>query len=160
MGHEIGYHYENMDTCHGNHEKAWDDFRRNLDKFRKIVPVTTICMHGSPLSKFDNKTLWDKYDYRSLGVIGDPYLDINFNEVAYFTDTGRRWNGSPVSIRDKVSSRFNFNFHSTHEIISNINQLPDKVMFTFHPQRWTNNPVMWTQELILQNIKNTVKRFY
>ena len=27
LGHEVGYHYENMDTCNGDVDKAWDDFR-------------------------------------------------------------------------------------------------------------------------------------
>ena len=35
---------------------------------------------------------------------------------------------------------------------------PDKVMMTVHPQRWTDDPVAWTKELIAQNIKNVVKR--
>ncbi len=70
--------------------------------FRKIVPVKTICMHGSPLSKYDNKELWEKYDYRDYGIIGEPYFDINFNEVFYLSDTGRSWNNSDANVRDKV----------------------------------------------------------
>jgi hypothetical protein len=70
LGHEVGYHYENMDTCNGDVDKAWDDFRHHLDKLRKLVDVQTICMHGSPRSKFDNKEIWNKYDYRSLQIKG------------------------------------------------------------------------------------------
>jgi hypothetical protein len=167
MGHEIGYHYEDMDfarkiSASGTDEKglyalAWSLFRKHLSEMRKICPVTTISMHGSPRSKFDNKALWQKYNFRELGILGEPYLDIDFNEVAYLTDTGRRWNGYDVSIRDKVTSRFNFNFRSTQEIINNIDKLPNKVMFTFHPQRWTASPVMWLQEILMQNLKNIVK---
>jgi len=106
LGHEIGYHYENMDTCHGNIDKAYDEFCKNLEILRKIYPVKTICMHGSPLSKFDNREIWRKYDYHNLGIIGEPYFDINFDEVLYLTDTGRRWNGDSYNIRDKaVGSR-------------------------------------------------------
>lgn len=159
-GHEIGYHYETMDTCNGNIDKAWDEFRRNLDLFRSIVPIKTICMHGSPGSRFDNKDIWEKYDYKSLGIIGEPYFDIDFNEVAYLTDTGRRWNGNKVSIRDKVNSAFNFNFRTTYDIIRSIDQLPDKVMLTFHPQRWTDRPLPWLQEIIMQNTKNYIKRAF
>ena len=125
--------------------------------FRKITPVTTICMHGSPRSKFDNKDIWKKYDYKKLGLIGEPYYDIDFNRVAYLTDTGRRWNGDKVSVRDKVKSRFNFDFRSTTDIISQMDKLPDQIMFTFHPQRWHDNMLLWTKELIMQNIKNKVK---
>lgn len=115
-------------------------------------------MHGSPRSDYDNKEIWKKYDYRSLGILGEPYFDINYHQVAYLTDTGRRWNGSSVSIRDKVESPFNFNFRSTRDIINNIHLLPDQVLFTFHPQRWTNNPALWLKELVLQNTKNVVKK--
>ena len=38
------------------------------------------------------------------------------------------------------------------------NYLPDKVMLTFHPQRWNDNFYDWTKELILQNSKNLAKR--
>ena len=34
---------------------------------------------------------------------------------------------------------------------------PDRVMFTFHPQRWTDKPVPWFKELVVQNLKNVVK---
>ncbi len=159
MGHEIGYHYETIDSCHGDIDKAYDEFRKNLDTLRKLVPITTICMHGSPRSPYDNRAIWNKYNYKELGIIGEPYFDIDFGRVAYLTDTGRRWNGSGVSVRDKVESPFKFNFRSTNDIIQNISQLPDQVMFTFHPQRWTNNPVLWVRELVMQNIKNQVKHY-
>ena len=38
-------------------ELAIDDFRLNLEKLRKLYPVKTICMHGSPLSRWDNLNL-------------------------------------------------------------------------------------------------------
>ena len=72
---------------------------------RAIVPVKTICMHGSPLSRVSNLDLWKRYDYRELGIIGEPYLDIDFDDVFYLTDTGRRWDGGSVSVRDKVGGR-------------------------------------------------------
>jgi len=46
-------------------------------------------MHGIPLSKFDNRLLWAKYDYRDFGIIAEPYFDIDFDEVLYLTDTGK-----------------------------------------------------------------------
>lgn len=78
------------------------EFERNLEKLRKISPVKTICMYGSPLSKYDNKKLWEKYDYRDYGIIAESYFNIDFNEVFYLSDTGRRWGGDSVSVRDKA----------------------------------------------------------
>ncbi len=163
LGHEIGYHYENLSLCKGNFELALADFKSNLVKLSALVPVTTICMHGSPLSKWDNRDLWKKYDYRELGIIAEPYFDVDFDEVLYLTDTGRRWDGNKVSVRDKVSSNHknqNFKFRSTMDIIRAIESglLPDKIMITTHPQRWNNRFVPWAKELIWQNMKNVVKK--
>jgi hypothetical protein len=37
LGHEIGYHYETMDTCKGDFHMAYKIFCENLSSFRKIV---------------------------------------------------------------------------------------------------------------------------
>lgn len=161
LGHEIGYHYECLTTCKGNMEKALSDFETNLAALRKLAPVSTICMHGSPMSKYDSKDLWKKYDYKSYGLIGEPYFDVDFNKVFYLTDTGRRWDGDKVSVRDKVNtSGFHHSFHSTRQIIaaSDSGTLPQQIMFTFHPQRWNDGMLAWTKELLLQGVKNQVKR--
>lgn len=173
LGHEIGYHYEDVDLAMKNYklkiindadsdkliDLAYESFCNNLKIFRKNFDIKTICMHGSPRARFDNKLIWEKYNYKDLGIIGEPYYDIDFNQFAYFTDTGRRWNGEKVSVRDKVDSTFNFNFKSTQEIIDNVDKLPEKIMFTIHPERWHDNLYLWTKELIFQNTKNIVKRF-
>jgi hypothetical protein len=168
MGHEIGYHYETMDTSKGNVEKAYNEFKFHLENFRKYVTVKTICMHGSPMSKFDNRDIWKKYKYNDLGILAEPYFDLDFNSVFYLTDTGRRWDGHNVSVRDKAMNAntinnpdfLNRSYHSTSQIISDLkhHNFPPQVMFTFHPQRWTNHPIEWLKELVLQNAKNSIKR--
>ncbi len=134
-------------------------------------------MHGSPLSKYDNKLLWKYYNYRDFGIIGEPYFDVDFSKVLYLTDTGRKWNGEKISIRDKVQSKKikDKSFKKTFEIIKTAeNGFPKKpalsppagraglskgIMFTFHPQRWTDRPYPWIKELVWQNTKNVVKYF-
>jgi hypothetical protein len=159
LGHEIGYHYENITTTNGNLNLAIKDFENNLALLRKLAPVSTICMHGSPLSKYDSKDLWKTNDYKSHGIIAEPYFDTDFNQVFYLTDTGMKWNGEKTSIRDFVNSSFQYNFTSTSEIIKalNVHSLPDKIMFTFHPQRWNDNLLKWSKEYILQSLKNRLK---
>ena len=162
LGHEIGYHYECFTTCKGNMEKAITDFEQNLAALRKLAPVSTICMHGSPMSRYDSKDLWNNHHYSDYGIRGEPYFDVDFKKVLYLTDTGRKWDGANVSVRDKVDSDFSLIFHSTDEIIKCAEklELPDQIMFTFHPQRWSDNKILWTKELIMQNFKNQVKRFF
>lgn len=160
LGHEIGYHYECLTTTKGNVENGINDFEKNLEALRKLAPVSTICMHGSPMSKHDSKDLWKQYNYKDYGIIGEPYFDVDFKKVFYLTDTGRKWDGDKVSVRDRVDSGFDLRFHKTDEIIASamMNTLPDQIMFTFHPQRWDNNKIKWTKELLLQNTKNVIKR--
>jgi hypothetical protein len=207
LGHEVGYHYEDLSMMavrgarYAVRGKEMQDqlvtdaiksFERNLEILRRIVPIETICMHGSPLSRWDNRLLWQYYDYHDFGISGEPYFDLDFNEVLYLTDTGRRWDGDAVSVRDKAqgaghraqgqerlsdgvtkgrsdkkhltphTSRLTpfSRFHSTFDIIraAQANVLPDRIMLTVHPQRWTNRPLPWLKELVWQNVKNGGKR--
>lgn len=169
LGHEIGYHYEDFSRCRGDIDQALEEFEANLNTLRRIVPVSTICMHGSPLSRFDNRDLWKETDYREYGIAAEPYFDIDFSEVLYLTDTGRRWDGGDVSIRDRVKTEIGnrnrergkyLKLHSTRDMIRAVesNALPDRIMLNIHPQRWSSNPVSWTGELVMQNVKNIFKR--
>ena len=163
--HEIGYHYEDMAVCGGDSEKALGHFEKQLAYFRQYYPVKTICMHGAPRSKYDGRDLWKLYDYRDFGIIGEPYFDVDFSKVFYLTDTGRRWDGFHVSLRDKVPIyqdewiRQGLVFHSTDDIIEAAEEkkLPEQLMMTTHPQRWTNRRGEWLKEKAAQSTKNMVK---
>lgn len=166
LGHEVGYHYESLATCKGDASAALDDFQSNLAKLRELTPVTTICMHGSPTSHWDNKDLWKNNSYHDFSIIGEPYFDTDFSDVFYLTDTGRRWDGFKVSIRDRIPvhqdrwCQQGLVFHTTDDIIRAINGdgLPNHIMMTTHPQRWNDNIVPWTRELLMQKTKNIVKK--
>jgi len=163
LGHEIGYHYESLTTCRGDVDAAYRDFCLSLERLRSLVVVQTICMHGSPRSPFDSKDIWKKYDYRSLGIEAEPYLDVDWSRTFYLTDTGRRWDGYNVSVRDKIPhwqdvwNERGLVFHSTDDIVRRVSELPSRVMITTHPQRWDDALVRWAEELCLQNAKNVVK---
>ena len=171
LGHEVGYHYETMDTCRGDIDKAYEEFCRNLERFREIVEIKTISMHGSPLSSFDNRAIWEKYSYKELGIIAEPYFDLNFNKTFYITDTGRRWDGHLFNVRDKATKDnpvtneafLKLRFHSTQDIIDALTgtelvEVPNQIMLNFHPQRWNDAFLPWLKELLWQNVKNQVKR--
>ena len=160
LNHEIGYHYEDMALNNGDYEKAYEHFKKWLNTFNSYYPIKTICMHGSPLSKWDNKLLWKKYNYKELGIIGEPYFDIDFTKTLYITDTGRQWNNTTSSVRDKVNSPYHFKFNTTLDIAKAFTEgkLPNVIMLNIHPQRWTNNPLLWSKEFVFQKIKNSIKR--
>ena len=168
LGHEIGYHYESLATCNGNIDAAWEDFKANLARLKAVVgkPVTKICMHGSPRSKWDSRDIWRKYDYRDAGVEYEPYFDVDYSKTFYLTDTGRRWDGYKVSVRDKIPhfqeiwTAEGKTYHRTNDIINaaKVGKLPRNILITTHPQRWNDSFLPWFKELAAQNAKNIVKR--
>lgn len=167
LGHELGYHYESLTSCRGDVDAAYADFCRNLEALRKLVPVNTVCMHGSPRSPYDSKDIWKKYELAALGLSGEPYLTTDFSHLLYLTDTGRRWDGYKVSVRDKIEAfqgrweRAGWSFHTTQQILDALEKdlLPAGLMITTHPQRWNDFGPGWVKEYILQHLKNIVKRF-
>jgi hypothetical protein len=160
LDHEIGYHYEDISRMKGSMQNAIASFKDNLAALRELYPVKTICMHGSPLSKWDNRLLWQHYDYKDFGIVGEPYIDVDFDQVFYLTDTGRSWNSVNTSIRDSVKSQFNCSFRKTIDIIESLGNgsLPAGVMLNVHPQRWHDRYLPWLKEFVWQNTKNIGKR--
>jgi len=160
LNHEIGYHYENLAEFKGDYSKSIEDFKVNLKKLRSIYPVKTIVMHGRPLSKWDGKLLWKKYNYKNYGIIAEPYLSVNYDEVLYLTDTGNMWNGHKVSIRDTVNSKMNYDINSTFDLIQFFekNKLPNQIIINSHADRWNDNYIVWLYKDILQKLKNFIKR--
>ena len=171
LGHQIGYHYESLATCKGNMEAAYDDFCRNLEKLRTLAEVRSICMHGSPRSPWDSRDLWKHYDYHTLGIDYEPYLDTDFSRTLYLTDTGRRWDGHRVSVRDKIPQfqdeweRRGLVYHTTAQLIAQLtdSQSPLRasglsLLITTHPQRWNPFGPAYVKEWALQHLKNVVKK--
>ena len=170
MGNEIGYHYEDLYLANGDYHQAIQSFEKNLANLRKLCPVTTISMHGSLMSKFDNRLLWEKFDYRDFGIDKEPYFDLDFNKVLYLTDTGRRWDGEKVSIWDKTMADrpvtnpdfLKKKYHSTFDLVHAIESgtFPKQAMMTFHPQRWHDIGLSWISEFLLKNSTNIIKRYF
>ena len=190
LGHEAGYHYECLTTCNGDIDKAYGDFLHNLEKLRKIAPVHTACAHGSPRSPWNNQEMWESkgqrveeskgrrvketesqrvYDIHALGIEYEPLLDTDFSRTLYLTDTGRRWDGHRVSIRDKVPQhqkeweREGLTFHTTDDITHAINDLQHPIhqkalLLNTHPQRWMPFGAQWLAEAGIQWWKNNAKR--
>ncbi|RTL60779.1 MAG: hypothetical protein EKK37_01090 [Sphingobacteriales bacterium] len=166
LGHEIGYHYEDLALANGDMQLAIKTFEQHLRMFEDLFPVTTAVMHGSPLSKHDNRLMWQKFNYKSFGITTEPYFDIDFTRLLYLTDTGRVWNGKTGNVRDRemkstsepLSAKYNFN--STIDVMNAIKkkEIANCIMLNFHPERWTDNVVDWCKIYLVQKIKNPVKK--
>ena len=158
MGHEVGYHYETLSESKGDYATAIELFKSELDKFRNICDIKTICMHGRPLSKHDNRDLWNIYDFRDFGIIGEAYLSAG-EDINYFSDTGRSWN-SKNSIRDFMpNTEKGIVVHTTDDLIGLVKS--DKIdnLYTLsHPERWSTNGIEWIFNYITDFVFNSGKK--
>lgn len=164
MGHEIGYHYETLDKAKGDCDRAMEIFEREIRAFREFVQVKTISMHGNPLTRWDNRDLWRKYDFTSLGILGEAYL--SFDDVVYLSDTGRTW-GHEYKVKDwlptggsRVAGRpVEYGLQTTYDLIRLIETGQNQRLYlNTHPERWADSTLGWMVSLMKDKAVNTVKR--
>jgi len=142
MKHEIGYHYETLDKSRGDREAARALFVRELAGFRRRYDVKTVCAHGNPLTRNDNKDIWKGSQFSELGLLGEAFLSLDFRQFAYFSDSGRTWlktDSQKMPGKDSVSTAFDYIVpKSTDDVIRIIRwgSLPNICILT-HPERWS-----------------------
>ncbi|HIH97158.1 MAG TPA: hypothetical protein HA348_06755 [Thermoplasmata archaeon] len=163
LGHDIGYHYECLSDTNGIDDLAIVDFEKNLTQLRKICPIHTIAMHGSPLKPYNNSEIWRNPQNRSqlknkYNIIGDLYIDIDYSDIAYITDTGRNWLSSKYNIRDKVDSHVKTDFLNGRKLYDFLRNNPHpKLIFQVHPERWSPNDIDFILQLCIDKGTNFLK---
>lgn len=163
MGHEIGYHYESLSDAGGSIERALDDFENNLARLRNIAPVSTVCMHGRPFNAYDNRDIWrtaanHQKLTRDFSLLGEVYLDVDYTEIAYITDTGRNWLSAASNRRDRVNSKVKVEFQNGKSLLAYLgNQPHPRLVFQIHPERWTDGVFEYLGQLALDRSINLIK---
>ena len=145
LGHEVGYHYEVLAKAKGDYEEAIGLFARELEEFRSLCDVRTICMHGSPLSRYDNRDLWKEYDFGEFGIAGEAYLSMAGTDLRYLTDTGRNWGGKH-SVRDAMpgAGAVPPSVATTDDLARWIGSAGEEGLYlTVHPERWAMSEGEW-----------------
>lgn len=159
MGHEIGYHYEDLSTAKGNFIKAKELFKYHLDNLRKIAEVRTCAMHGSPLSKWNNLDFWETNKLEEFELDAEAFRSIDYSDIYYFTDTGRSWAENSSNIRDKVQTKKKANIKTTDELIEFIkNNKEAKIAIVMHPERWSNEIYGYYLSYFADILKNSTKK--
>ena len=153
LGHEVGFHYENLSKANGNLESAIESFSHDLNRFREIVQVKTITMHGNPASRFDNRDLWNSVHIRDFDLLGEAYMDMNFEQVMYYSDTGRTWEEGKFNIRDhipegKSTIQDKPNIKTTDDLIDLIKKEDRNLYLVMHPERWPSSKSGWVLSFI------------
>ena len=157
LGHEIGYHYEVLSKAKGNPKKAIRFFEQELSAMREVCDIKTICMHGSPLSRYDNRDLWKTYKFSSYNIVGEAFLSMH--DSLYFTDTGRNWDNRN-NLRDKNAS-FNHvvGIKTTNDLLEFIHyKKPLFLYLTIHPERWAGTLMDYYSGCFLDFAINCGKR--
>jgi hypothetical protein len=163
LGHEVGYHYESLSDARGNRELAKRDFEKKLTAMRRIVPVGTAAMHGRPFGKFNSLDLWrDPDDYSRMKkyfcLLGEVYLEIDYSDVAYITDTGRNWISDKSNRRDMVQSEVKKDFKNGKQLLKYFKNNPHpKLVFSVHPERWTDAKPAYYFRLFIDFCTNIAK---
>lgn len=146
LGHEIGYHYETLVKAGGDFQRAIELFHEELDAFRAICPVKTICMHGSPFSRWNNRDLWKRFNFEEFDILGETYLSFDFRTVNYYSDTGRTWHSQRYNIRDRVAKRNEYEITTTEDLIHLIHSRAMNPLYILvHPNRWAGGVVELAQ---------------
>ncbi|MDP2730366.1 MAG: hypothetical protein Q8O55_07780 [Dehalococcoidales bacterium] len=141
-GHEIGYHYETIDKCKGHFEDAIMLFEQELKAFKGRYKVSTVCAHGNPLTGYDNKDIWKTARLSDFGLLGEAFLSLDFNQFAYFSDSGRTWQkneSQKMPGKDSVTTAFEqVRPVRTDDVIKIVKEgaLPNICILT-HPERWS-----------------------
>lgn len=160
LSHEVGLHYEVMDKARGDGELAAEYMTRDLEKMRALAEVRTVAMHGNPRTPFDNRDFWQANDLADFGLLGESYRSVDFEDLHYFTDTGRAWNADEFNVYDRPTDPQGLpalDLSSTDDLISALPGLEKDVYLVTHPERWSANIMEWWLSWAKDFVANRLK---
>jgi len=151
LGHEIGYHYEDLAATDGDMAEAERRFAANLSSFREVVDIDTVCAHGSAFSSQYNPDLWAGRldELRNYDVVGDAYLSMDMgpeHDTYYLSDTHRTWETTlaDFGIDDTTSSLLELpavgTIERTEDLVTALQSHPCSGLYILaHPSRWSRS---------------------
>ena len=168
MGHEISYHYDVMDSCKGDLEKAIEEFEKNRNIFENNgFNVVTVCQHGNPVAErigyHSNRDFFRSEKVRGLyPAVSD--IMVNFKEQVptdylYFSDAGRRFNliFDPINNDIENSDDKNVPFDNLQRLTEGLTDKKGNII-SIHPHRWMNSAVKYIiKNAIFKVLKATAK---
>jgi hypothetical protein len=159
LGHEVGYHYETLARRGGDLDEAVQSFAAELEEFRGICPIRTVSRHGSPLSRWDNADIWKSVSFAEFDLLGEAVLSIDYERVAFFSDTGRTWHSQRNKLRHKAQGMALPPVETTDQLIDFIGSgSQDWLYFLVHPNRWCAGRADWIKEWVFDAAANRTKQ--
>jgi hypothetical protein len=143
LGHEIGYHFETLDTCRGDFAQAESLFLENLQLLRAAgFTIRTVAAHGAVPTAPTYHANLDLFTrapdlFARAGLLGETTLSVDFARLIYCSDADWRWRryehrpptltaGTPVSLR---------------AIMAELAGPVAALYLNFHPQQWFARPL-------------------
>lgn len=142
LGHEVGYHFETLDTCRGDFAQAESLLLEHLRTLREAgFTVRTVAAHGAVPTAPTYQANFDLFTRvpdlcTRAGLLGEATLSVDFARLIYCSDAAWRWRryehtapgtaGTPTSLP---------------AIMDGLAR-PDAALYiNFHPQQWFAHPV-------------------
>jgi hypothetical protein len=159
LGHEIGYHYEDWHLAKRDPQKAIALFEEHLAKIRQHAPVRSIAMHGSPLSRENNMTIWQHHEFVGYGV-NDAVLSFDYTDYVFFTDSGRTFGRSGANLRDYLGDAGSVpEVRSSAQLAAWLARRPaERIQISVHPERWNEPGLAWMRQWGVDMAANLAKR--
>lgn len=166
MGHEISYHYDVMDSNHGNLDGAIREFEENRQRFEKLgFPIITVCQHGNPVVErvgyTSNRDFFRSQRvqalYPSIADIMVDYKEKFDADYSYFSDAGRKFKliYDPINNDIVNSDEKNIPYEDLDALLE---ALPSKAIISTHPHRWTDSAASYiVKEKTFKIIKGAAK---
>lgn len=168
MGHEISYHYDVMDSCKGDLDKAIAEFDSNAELFEKNgFRLKTLCQHGNPVVErvgyTSNRDFFRKERVQRLyPEFSDIMVDFESKyktEYLYFSDAGRHFQliFDPINNDIINSDDKNVLYEDLNRLFGALSNEQGNIIST-HPHRWTNSALVYSVKAVaFKVIKATAK---
>ena len=168
MGHEMSYHYDVMDSCHGDLDKAIAEFEINRRIFENNgFLLKTLCQHGNPVVErvgytsnrdfFRSERVCEAYP--ELSDIMVNFKQAHHTDYTYFSDAGRQFKMiyDPITNDIVNSDDKNVIYKDLNAVLNHLSA-DGKYIISTHPHRWTNSALLYiVKSWIFKVVKFTAK---
>lgn len=149
LGHEVSYHYDVMDFCKGDIDKAMEEFKKNKSLFEQYgFEIKTVCQHGNPIVNrvgyTSNRDFFRSEKVQAqFGETADIMVDFKNKadtEYDYISDAGMGFKVIFDPINNDITPSEDKNI-SLKDLSGVIKYMEGKrsIIISTHPHRWTSN---------------------
>ena len=151
MGHEISYHYDVMDSCKGDLDKAIQEFATNKQLFEKNnFVLNTVCQHGNPIvERVGYSSNRDFFRSKKVCKMYTGVSDVMVNlksdvptDFIYYSDAGRIFkmiydplNNDVINSDDK-----NIAYQNLNKLFETLD-FSKGIIISTHPHRWCSSVI-------------------